>query len=383
MAKAVVNPEAELSPRTGDIRLTEELLAVLGVFASLKKTPAFAKFPGTCVLRPYRPGEVICRQGEAGGTAFYLLTAADIAALSRQIAEKPAAPGESIGDIPRLLQRLSGRRSTETPAAQPRGARLATARLLVDTARQPRVKGRGWLRSLWPFRGNSPGGNARPATIANDGPADIDYDTRQAPFYEGDVFGEMSCLTRQPRSATVVVDADCFVLEFLRNILEQMRKDPKYNEEAEKTYRDRVLEGHLRQLPLFQSLNEKEFRLVQKRVELVRLAPGTVIWDEGDASDALYVVRSGVVQVMQSFPSRLRVESVSDWPKFMEVVRATTDVDPATCAVCWRHSRKKCRTAGRFQWRTYRGYETPGCRRAERAGQDRCPAGCQGNADAS
>ena len=43
MAKTVVNPEAELPPRDGDIQLTEELLAAVSVFASMKKAPAFAK----------------------------------------------------------------------------------------------------------------------------------------------------------------------------------------------------------------------------------------------------------------------------------------------------------------------------------------------------
>ena len=82
MAKTVINPEAELESRTGDVELTLDQLGLLGVFASLKKGPAFAKFPGTYIMRHYRPGDVICRQGEAGGTAFYMLTGKDLAALA-------------------------------------------------------------------------------------------------------------------------------------------------------------------------------------------------------------------------------------------------------------------------------------------------------------
>lgn len=323
MAKAVVNPEAELPPRPRDMQPTEDLLAALGVFASLKKTPTFAKFPGTSVLRHYQPDEVICRQGEAGGTAFYLLTRADVAALSQRCAEKlQEGQNQALRDFHRLLQSVSngdGAAAT-ADAAQPR--RLATARLMVDMRRGPTVRSWGTANR------KSADTNIRPSIIANDGPADIDYETRQAPLYEGEVFGEMSCLTRQPRSATVVVDSECFVLEFLRNILEQMRKDTKYNEEADKKYRERVLEGHLRQLSIFRFLSAEEFARVQAHVELVQFAPGTLIWDEGDPSDALYVIRSGIVQVMQSFPWRLADTSISDWPKLWIALRATSDANP-------------------------------------------------------
>jgi hypothetical protein len=91
MEKKVVNPAAQLVPRPRDVDLTPEQLAVLGVFASLKKQPMFAKNPGTWLLRHYRSGEVICRQGDAGGTAFYMLTGSDLAALAKQLEGGAAA----------------------------------------------------------------------------------------------------------------------------------------------------------------------------------------------------------------------------------------------------------------------------------------------------
>ncbi|HEX3600363.1 MAG TPA: hypothetical protein VHU84_09495 [Lacipirellulaceae bacterium] len=322
MAKPVINPEAELPLRPQDSQLTESQLGELGVFAALKKTPAFAKFPGTCVLRHYRAGDVICRQGEAGGTAFYLLTRSDTAALLKHCAETLPDGAPPIDKNLQNLLQTATTSASGLPADDATPHRLATARLMVDMRRGPTVRSQGAAQ-----RGQS-NGDSRPSIIANDGPADFDYETRQAAIYEGEVFGEMSCLTRQPRSATVVVDSECFVLEFLRNILEQMRKDAKYNEEAQKKYRERVLEGHLRQLSIFRLLSADEFNRVRERVELVQFAPGTLIWDEGDPSDAVCVVRSGIVQVLQSFPWRLTKEAITNWPKMWEAMRAAADANP-------------------------------------------------------
>ncbi len=164
-----------------------------------------------------------------------------------------------------------------------------------------------------------------PQLIPNDGPTDINYESREAAIYAGEVFGEMSCLTRQPRSATVVADKECFALEILRNVLDQMRKDPQYKLQSEQKYRDRVLEGHLRGLSLFALLTPEQFRKVVGRVELVDFAPGSVLWDEGDPSTAVYVVRSGMVQVLQSFPWRLTRDAISNWPSLIEKLLANRE----------------------------------------------------------
>src|SRR5262245_33650557 len=44
----------------------------------MKSPPSLDKFPGTVTLRRYRKGEVICQHGEAGWTAFYLLSRKDV-----------------------------------------------------------------------------------------------------------------------------------------------------------------------------------------------------------------------------------------------------------------------------------------------------------------
>ena len=71
-------PSADLLPRDGDVDLTPEQMGKLSLFAGLKGKTDLEKFPGTLRVRHYRTGDAICRQGEAGWTAFYILTAADV-----------------------------------------------------------------------------------------------------------------------------------------------------------------------------------------------------------------------------------------------------------------------------------------------------------------
>lgn len=328
MAKTVINPEAELAARSGDIELSLDQLSLLDVFATLKKAPAFAKFPGTYVLRRFRAGEMICRQGDSGGTAFYLLTANDVEALTKSRAAdgEAATPDAPISPPPELVRYATELRRGPSDG---KARRVATARLIVDSVASPDARG---ARSWWKFyrrTGTAQRRLARPTAIANDGPTDIDYQSRQAAIYDGEVFGEMSCLTRQPRSATVVADTECFALEFLRNILDQMRKDPDYKKQSDAQYRGRVMEGHLRQLSIFRLLSDREFSEAVNEVELKDFAAGTVLWDEGDAADAVYVVRSGIVQVVQSFPWRMTKSEVSDWPKLLERLRGGAEASPA------------------------------------------------------
>src|SRR6187401_2167867 len=70
-------PSADLLPRDGDVDLTPEQMGKLSLFAGLKGKTDLEKFPGTLRVRHYMSGDAICRQGEAGWTAFYILTSVD------------------------------------------------------------------------------------------------------------------------------------------------------------------------------------------------------------------------------------------------------------------------------------------------------------------
>src|SRR5436853_7463704 len=95
--QTMVMPEAELEPRPGDlpIRLDRlDLCQQISLFKQLKAGAGVERLPGTLLLRHYDEGEVICRQGEAGWTAFYVLTSEDVAGIKQALADAATGPAE-------------------------------------------------------------------------------------------------------------------------------------------------------------------------------------------------------------------------------------------------------------------------------------------------
>src|SRR5438128_11528698 len=98
MAKQLM-PKAELEPRASDVPMTDEQFLKIGLFTQLKRKPSLDKFPGAMVRRRYRQGEVIFRQGEAGWTAFYILTSEDLLAIEGKEKEQPP-PAKAQAPLP-------------------------------------------------------------------------------------------------------------------------------------------------------------------------------------------------------------------------------------------------------------------------------------------
>src|SRR5206468_6422275 len=115
---------------------------------------------------------------------------------------------------------------------------------------------RGWFGRRRPSAARD-----RPRYIPIDAPTDIDAQTIQAFLRAGDLFGEMSCLNRSPRSATIIAARECYVLEMLRNIFEKVKEDANYKKRVEEEYRRRSLEQQLRNLPLFAGLTDEQVAL--------------------------------------------------------------------------------------------------------------------------
>lgn len=336
MAKQIESmPPAELDVRPSDIALTPEQFLKISVFAQLKNKPTVEKFPGTIVLRHYRKGEAICRQGEAGWTAFYVLTAEDaVEVLESRLKAALEKGGQEQMSLNEEITRLSVR-AAKNPVVDPEldRRRAATAMLCLARPAHKKSTGTGWR-----------GGDKRRQTLKDikktilvpiDAPQDIDYDTQQSPVYEGDIFGEMSCLYRTQRSATIVADEDCYVLEFLRNILDQFQKDPAYKARMDAIYKKRVLDLQMHNVPIFQSLTEEQVDALRDAVELVTVPGGEVIFDENDRSDCMYVIRNGVVKAKKFVSELLAVTDMSDWKKLAATLRpASPEATPVP--VLWQ-----------------------------------------------
>jgi Fe-S-cluster-containing hydrogenase component 2 len=88
----------------------------------------------------------------------------------------------------------------------------------------------------------------------------------------------------------------------LRNVLDVLQKNKIFRAKLESDYRLRALETHLRTVPIFASLSDEFINDLRQKVELVRYAPGEVIFHQGDVADAFYLVRIGFVKISENHP---------------------------------------------------------------------------------
>jgi CRP-like cAMP-binding protein/Fe-S-cluster-containing dehydrogenase component len=227
--------------------------------------PFFQKVSGTflelnknaVVRRHYKAGEIICREGEFGSTAFYILEGTAAVYISSPMAHVKTEGGAS-GFFSRLTSRLSKRQ----PARDDRAGR----------------------------------------SIPIDAPVDLSMANPVNELHPGDLFGEMSCMNRYPRSATVRAKTDCVMLEMLKNVLEIVQRNKTMRAQIEKNYRNRALDDHLRTVPMFANLSQDFIDGLRNKVDLIRYSAGDVICRQNDLADSFYLVRIGFVKISESRP---------------------------------------------------------------------------------
>jgi CRP-like cAMP-binding protein len=235
----------------------EELIAlpifngVSGTFLELNQ--------GAVVERRYRAGEVICREGEFGSTAFYLLEGRAQVSLAASIGHVKTEGGAH-GFLSKLSSRLVGR-------AQDHREEEADRR-----------------------------------SIPIDAPMDLPYERPVAELGPGDLFGEMTCMSFYPRSATVRALTDCRMLEMLRNVLDILQRNKTFRAQIEQNYRRRALDSHLRSVPVFAGISDEFIAHLRDRVELLRFSPGQTICRQGEPADSFYLVRIGFVKISEAYP---------------------------------------------------------------------------------
>src|ERR1700693_5389329 len=265
----------------------EELLripvfkGVSGTFLELNR--------GAIVKRRYRKGEVICREGEFGSTAFFIVDGAAEVAISTPIAHVKTQGGAK-GFFKRLTSSLVARE---------------------EDKREEEVRDR---------------------TIPIDAPVDLAYGNPVAELGPGDLFGEMTCMNFYPRSATVRAESDVVAYEMLRNVLDIMLKNKTFRAQVDQNYRKRALENHLRGVPMFADLSSDFIEHLKESVELLRFAPGQVIARQGDAADSFYLVRIGFVKISENYPGgELVLAYLSRGDYFGEIGLLGGGVRTATC----------------------------------------------------
>lgn len=365
MAKAQVMVPAELAQETAEFQPGDELLSAdelqtISLFQTLKKAPSFEKFPGTTVLRRGVPGRIIFSQGQPGSTAFYILTCEDVLEVRKQQLRNVVArlegsdeedsdssssefftqfsemelttrKQELLEEIDELQQRVDNIKNSE-PETQGQARRVASARLLVQLD-DGQVK-RSWLNRIFGSfsRRSQPAADLLPRSVPTDGPTDIDTNTMEAPMHEGDIFGEMSCINRAPRSATVTIEEDCYLLEMLRNVLDMLQRDKSFRSRMDDLYRQRVMETNVRRMALFASLSDHEYAQLRDSIDLEVFDAGRIILEEGAPSDSLYVIRSGMVKTVLHTGCRLREQDFNKdhWTELVRELAAAVTAEDST-----------------------------------------------------
>jgi CRP-like cAMP-binding protein/Fe-S-cluster-containing hydrogenase component 2 len=246
--------------------LSAEQLLTYPPFAEIPAA-TLEKYPGAVVLRKFKKGEIICREGEYGSTAFYLLKGKVEVFLATPMAQIRSHKHDGL--FAKGLKRWVRKFST----------------MLVGQKRPPAEAGQ--TKRMIPI----------------DAPVDLDLEHPIAQMGVGDLFGEMTCMNFYPRSATVRAIEDCEMLEMLRNILTLLQKKSKvFKEKLDRSYRSRAVRTHLRSLEIFEDLTDDQIEKLSERVELVTLEPGQPVFKQGDPADAAYLVRLGFVKVSQGYP---------------------------------------------------------------------------------
>jgi CRP-like cAMP-binding protein len=239
----------------GDALGLEEMLAL----------PAFAGCPpelldehvGTVRRRNYAPGQVLCHEGAYDATAFLLLE------------------GEAEIFLAAPVAHLEGQH-------RPRGLFGAITTFLQAPKRRAAAAG-------------------APPLVPIDAPVDLAPDSPTAMLRAGDLFGEMTCLSGHPRSATVRAQTPVIAVEMGRPVLDLLkRKAQGFQARVEREYKARALAAHLRGVSLFAGLSDAFIDGLRERFELVPYAPGQVICTQGDDPAKLYVVRIGFVKVSRA-----------------------------------------------------------------------------------
>jgi Fe-S-cluster-containing hydrogenase component 2/CRP-like cAMP-binding protein len=208
----------------------------------------------------YKPGEVICRQGDFGSTAYYITGGSCKVYVDPKL-NSSAKASRSDGLLGKLTKALMLRRD--------------------DGRADPSLEGR---------------------SIPGDASQELTYDKKLGRFVvdlkEGALFGEMACMTFQKRSATVVAGPEGVeVIEMLRNVLDLLRKNEAFRDRMDESYRKNALYGQLKRVPIFEGVDEKFLTQLEQKAELLRVRPDQKLFGEGDLADAFYVVRSGHIRV--------------------------------------------------------------------------------------
>lgn len=271
----VVRPDAWKNERPPPGPVSAEELARHPLFDGVSH--AFLRWnEGSVVRRQYKKGDVICREGDFGSTAFLIEQGTVQVCIQAPMKHAKSRKNRGKGDVVN------------------RGWFGLIRRFTTDLVRRDE---------------DAREDESSTRFIHIDAPVSLEYSNPVATLGQNDIFGEMTCMSSYPRSATVLAQEDCTVLEMLRNVLYILQRNKKSRAWLDERYRERSIASHLRGVPVFDDLFRADADAYQRfvdflrqRVGLRRLNPGEVIFRQGDPADHFYLIRIGFVKVSIARP---------------------------------------------------------------------------------
>jgi Fe-S-cluster-containing dehydrogenase component/CRP-like cAMP-binding protein len=249
-------------------------------------------------FRRYEPGEIIVREGDYGTSAFMVLSG------SAEVVLSPGLPPALVG--------------RSEPAR--RGIFRAIAQLWANPREDEVARRDARSGIVSPRYGES---DAAPGVILQDIPLVLSRQ-RTATITSGDVFGEIAALSRMPRTATILANAEGAELLEIRwqGLRDLMRYDPQLRAFIDAVYRERALSTYLDEMPFMRFLGPDEKKRLMDATQFetygdydwsgeyrqllqsgATAAHEPTIAAEGDYPNSVVMVRAGFARVTQRYGS--------------------------------------------------------------------------------
>lgn len=250
-------------------------------------------------LHSYQAGDLVFREGQYGGSAYLVLDGSIRIALSQLLLDDDSRSKKN--NWMRLWEKLPKQLLRRGQKQSRRAARMPS-KVTRDTK---------------PVSTSSRGVGNATRIFLQDVPGVLD-EHATSEIGVGELFGEMSAVTRSPREYTAFAEGSAQVLEVRWQGLKLLKQDPAFRSLLDERYRGGVLKTHLRETKLFRFLPEEQLEQVVASARLEsfgnlewyadyrkgigkpakeRISKEPLIAEEGTYATGLWIIRGGFARL--------------------------------------------------------------------------------------
>lgn len=317
--------------KSAGVLLTAEQISRLSLFKGENSLPTVFLSQSVFFLRRCHQGQILWRQGQSGISAVFFLREVDFG----NFADSIRLLTEGSRDVAAQMESPNRKGSEREEEMKPdsvewaMGGAVAAIHIAtpIPVASQ---KSKGVLSWLFPNK------NAEliEELLPVNAPRDVDFEFEKTQVNTGDV---MVCLGDHPRgirTGTLVVEKDWLYVEIQGKVLDLIESNLQYKNSIKKAQLRRMFEKDLKNLAFFQDLNEQQIFRLKNVVEFVDFQPGEVIVLENDLSDAIYIIRTGRVQVVKGQADLIGLGDIPDWGILFNRLKA---LEMETAPLSWQN----------------------------------------------